>query len=139
MIRAAVVALVLVFLLARPAVAEHEVYYRYVVLGYVNDTTGAPAGHRQVELVRDKTGFSYLGDTDARGFFVLVARLGDESAGEPLTLRVGGATTRITARFDPADHEHPRGTRVDVEGTRFVERASSFASTLAGFLGTSAQ
>jgi hypothetical protein len=135
-IRAAFGALALAFLLARPAIAEHEVYYRYVVLGYVNDATGRPAGHRPVELVRDKTGFSYLGDTDTRGFFVLVARLGDESAGEALTLRVGGATTRITARFDPTDHEHPRGTRVDVEGTRFVERASSFASTLERFLDT---
>lgn len=134
MIRAAVVALALAFLLVRPAVAEHEVYYRYVVLGYVNDATGRPAGKRPVELMRDKTGFSYFGDTDAAGFFVLVARLGDESAGEPLTLKVGGAATQITARFDPTDHDSPRGTRIDFEGTRFVERASSFSSTLARFL-----
>jgi hypothetical protein len=132
--RAAVIALAWAVLLARPAIAEHEVYYRYVVLGYVHDAQGRPAGGRPVELVRDKTGFSYLGDTDAAGFFVLVARLGDESAGEPLTLRIGRATTRLTAHFDPRDHASPRGTRVDLDGARFVERAAAFASTLARFL-----
>jgi hypothetical protein len=135
-IRALVVALAVIVVLASSSVAEHEVYYRYVVLGYVTDGTGAPASKRPVQLVRDRTGFSYLADTDARGFFVLVARLGDESVGEALTLKVGRAVTHITARFDPGDHANPRGTRVDLDGTRFVERPSSFAATLARFLET---
>jgi hypothetical protein len=135
-IRAAVLALVALVVVAPPLLAEHEVFYRYVVLGYVKDAGGAPAVNRRVELVRNKTEFAYRAETDAKGFFVVVARLGDESAGEPLTLRVGPATLRLTARFDPADHEHARGTRVDLVGTRFVEQASSFASTLARFLET---
>ena len=119
--------------------AEHEVYYRYVVLGYLKDAGGKPAAGRNVELVRDKTGFSYLADTDAQGFYVLVARLGDESVDEPLTLKVGGATTRIIARFDPANHTDARGTRVDLDGGRFLERSSWFPSTLARFLGAPAR
>jgi hypothetical protein len=135
-IRAAVLALVPLVVVAAPVLAEHEVYYRYVVLGYVKDAAGAPAVNRSVELVRDKTEFAYRGETDRTGFFVLVARLGDESAGESLTLRVGPASTHVTARFDPADHQRARGTRVDVVGTRFVEQPSSFASTLSRFLAT---
>jgi len=121
----------------RRAGAEHEVYYRFVVLGYVKDASGTPAAHRRVELVRDKTGFAYRNDTDPAGFFVLVARLGDESAGEPLTLRVGSATTRLTARFDPKDHATARGTRIAVVGTNFAEHPSWFASTLTQFLESS--
>ncbi len=121
---------------ARPVPAEHEIYYRYVVLGYVKDAKGKPVRGRGVELIRDKTRFSYLGDTDARGFFVIVARLGDESNGETLTLKVGTASTRVVARFDPANHVDHRGTRVDVEGARFVERSAWFASSLAQYLGT---
>ena len=141
MIRAVVLTLAVTFVLGiavapRRAGAEHEVYYRFVVLGYVKDARGTPAAHQRVELVRDKTGFAYRDDTDPAGFFVLVARLGDESAGEPLTLRVGSATTRVTARFDPADHATARGTRIDVVGTRFAENPSSFASTLARVLET---
>ena len=135
MIRAVVLALAFGMVgVPRSAVGEHEVYYRYVVLGYVKDASGTPAAHQRVELVRDKTGFAYRDDTDPAGFFVLVARLGDESAGEPLTLRVGPATTRLTARFSPGDHETARGTRIDVVGTRFVEHPAWFASTLARFL-----
>lgn len=115
--------------------AEHEVYYRYVVLGYVKDARGAPLGGRTVELTRDKTGFSYLGETDGKGFFLIIARLGDESAGEGLTLRVGPARARIVARFDPANHTDDRGTRVDLEGARFMERTAWFRSTLANALG----
>ena len=139
MIRAALLVSVLALSLPRPAGAEHEVYYRYVVLGYVKDAKGKPAQGKTVELVRDKTGFSYLADTDAQGFFVLVARLGDESVGERLTLKVGPTRTRITARFDPANHEDARGTRVDLQGARFVERSSWFPSTLARFLGAPAR
>lgn len=120
------------------ASAEHEVYYRYVVLGYVTDAGGQPVSGRMVKLVRDKTGFSYLDETNQQGLYVLVARLGDESAGETLTLRVGELRTRVTARFDPANHTDERGTRVDLQGTRFVERAAWFRPTLAHLLGSSA-
>lgn len=131
------VAVVVVSSLLGPwsAAAEHEIYYRYVVLGYVKDARGAPVARRHVELVRDKTGFSYLASTDATGFFVLVARLGDESAGESLTLTAGTARARLTARFDPANHHEDRGTRVDVEGDAVIERAAWFRPTLARFLG----
>ncbi len=131
--RVAVLAGLLV-LLAGAAAAEHEVYYRYTVLGYAKDARGKPLAGRAVEVVRDRTGLAYRGETDARGFFVLVVRLGDESAGETLTLRVGGRSRRITAAFDPANHRDERGTRVDLEGARFVERPGWFRPTLARFL-----
>jgi hypothetical protein len=116
------------------AMAEHEIFYRYTVLGYVKDAASKPRTGQRVELIRDKTGFTYLADTDAAGLFVLVARLGDESAGESLTLRVGATTTRVVARFDPANHTEERGTRVDLEGTRVLERPASFRSTLTQLL-----
>ncbi len=128
----------LLLLAAGIAAAEHEVYYRYVVLGFVKDARGKPVRGRTVELVRDKTGFSYLGETDADGLYVIVARLGDESAGEKLTLKVDRLTRKLTARFDPANHADDRGTRLDVQGTKFVERPSWFRPTLARFLGTPA-
>ena len=118
-----------------PAAAEHEVYYRYTVLGFVKDARGKPLAAQQLELVRDKTGFSYLAETDDKGFYLIISRLGDESAGERLTLKLGRVSTRLTARFDPANHTDERGTRVDVEGARFVERTSWFRSTLANALG----
>ena len=74
---------------ASTATAEHEIFYRYTVLGYVKDAAGQPRPGQRLELTRDKTGFSYLGESDAAGLFVIVARLGDESAGESLTLRMG--------------------------------------------------
>jgi hypothetical protein len=113
-----------------PARAEHEVYYRYVVLGFVTDAQGRPVSGRQVELIRDKTGFSYLARTDARGFYLILARLGDESVGEALTLRAGAVVTRLTAAFDPTDHTEHRGARIDLEGERFVERSAGFRATL---------
>lgn len=127
--------------LALPPVAgaEHEVYYRFVVLGFVTDARGQPRRDRPVEVVRDKTGFSYLGETDGEGLFVVIARLGDESLGETLTLRVDGRSTRLTARFDPANHADDRGTRVDLEDARFVERAAWFRTTLARFLASPAR
>ena len=122
-------------LAAGPAAAEHEVFYRFTVLGFVKDARGQPLRGRTVELVRDKTGFSYLGETDAQGFYLVIARLGDESVGERLTLRVARASTKLTARFDPANHADERGTRVDVEGAKLVERSAWFRSTLAKALG----
>ncbi|HEX3177361.1 MAG TPA: hypothetical protein VHZ49_11845 [Methylomirabilota bacterium] len=118
-----------------PAAGEHEVWFRYTVLGYVTDGRGQARAAERVELVRDRTGFSYLADTDAAGFYVVIARLGDESAGEALTLRLSGITTRLTAAFDPTNHRDERGTRVDVDGTRAVERAAAFSATLASFVG----
>jgi len=123
-------ALGLVLLAGAHAAAEHEVFYRYTVLGYVTDGGGRPVADAQLALMRDKTGFSYLGDTDAQGFYLIVARLGDESAGERLTLRYGRAAARVVAGFDPANHADERGTRVDFEGGRAVERAAWFRSTL---------
>ena len=131
--RAWLAALVLV-LLAPPAAGEHQLYYRYTVLGYVKDRAGTPQPGQSVELVRDKTGFSYLGETDAAGLFIIVARLGDESAGERLTLSVGALRLALVARFDPANHTDERGTRVDVEGGKLLERATWFRSTLARLL-----
>jgi hypothetical protein len=120
--------------LATPAAAEHTVYYRYVVLGFVKDAKGKPLTDRAVEVVRNKTGLTYPARTDDDGLFVVVVRLGDESAGETLTLRVGQAQTTVTARFDPADHTHDRGTRVDLDGARFAERTAAFQPTLARFV-----
>jgi len=126
----------LVAIVAAPAVAEHKIFYRYTVLGYVKDAAGKPSPGQTVELIRDKTGFSYLGQTDESGLFVIVARLGDESAGESLTLRLGTTRQRLVARFDAANHTDERGTRVDLEGARVLERPAWFRSTLATLLGT---
>ena len=120
---------------ALPAAGEHEIWYRYTVLGYALDTGGRPRAGERVELVRERTQFSYIGDTDTRGLYVIVARLGDESAGEALTLRLGGATARVTASFDPTNHTDERGTRVDFDGARIIERAAAFRATLATFVG----
>ena len=132
--RPAVVALVVLALAVVPVAAEHTVYYRYVVLGFVKYARGKLVPGRTVEVVRDKTGLTYSGRTDEQGLFVVVVRLGDESVGETLTLRVGDATTTIAARFDPANHTDDRGTRVDVDDTRFVERTTAFHPTLARFV-----
>ena len=117
------------------AVAEHTIDSRFVVLGFVKDGAGKLLRGHAVDVVRDKTGLMYHATTDAEGFFVVVMRLGNESAGETVTVRVGAATTTVTARFDPANHTDARGTRVDLEGTSFVERTSAFRPTLGRFLG----
>ena len=128
-------AVALAIVAAAPAArAEHEVFYRYTVLGYVKDARGKPVRGHEVMVVRDKTGFSYLGETDAAGLYVVVIRLGDESVGEQLTVRAGASTAKIAVRFDAGNHHEERGTRLDVEGTRAIERASWFPSTLALFL-----
>jgi hypothetical protein len=132
--RAAVGILTALLVLASAAGAEHEVYYRYVVLGYVKDARGKPRPGTPVQLVRDKTTLAYGADSDDDGLFLIIARLGDESAGETLTLRAGAVTARVVARFDPGNHTDPRGTRVDLEGQRFVERPTLFRPTLARIL-----
>jgi len=115
--------------------AEHEVYYRYVVLGFVKDAAGKPVTGRAIEIVRDKTGFSYLAETDDRGLYVAVARLGDESAGEILTVKVGTLVRKVTATFDAANHVDDRGMQLDLDGSKFVERPALFRSTLSRFRG----
>lgn len=138
--RAASVALLLAGALAAPgpvtreARAEHQVSYRYVVLGYVTDAQNRGRRGVRVELRREKTGFSYLGETDADGFYVIIARLGDESVGETLHLGAAGQAMTLTARFDPADHTTERGTRVDFSARKPVESPTAFAGTLARFL-----
>ena len=117
------------------AQAEHQISYRYVVLGYVTDAENRGRRGVRVELRREKTGFSYLGETDTDGFYVIVARLGDESAGESLHLRAEGQAMTLTARFDPADHATERGTRVDFTARRPVESPTAFAVTLKRYLG----
>jgi hypothetical protein len=123
--------------LAGAARAEHELYYRYTVLGFVTDAGGHAVPGREVTVVRDKTGFSYLAESDDTGLYVLVLRLGDETVGERLTLRAGQAVVTITVRFDPANRRDERGTRVDIHGTRASERAAAFPSTLARLRGSS--
>lgn len=122
-------------LLAGIARGEHEVYYRYTILGYVKDERGRALAGREVKIVRDKTGFSYLGETDGNGLYVVTLRLGDESVGEHLTVHAGALTARVAVRFDAGNHTEERGTRLDVEGARTVERSAWFASTLSLFLG----
>ena len=114
--------------------AEHQVSYRYVVLGYVTDAQNRGRAGVQVELRREKTGFSYLGETDAEGFYLIVARLGDESLGEALELRAANQAMTLTARFDPADHATERGTRVDFTARQPVESPTAFAVTLKRYL-----
>jgi hypothetical protein len=131
---AACVLLLLVLLAAGNAPGEHETYYRYTVLGYVKDASGKQGAGISVELVREKTGFSYLGETDSSGLYVIVARLGDESVGERLRLRAGSQTATVLAQFDPTDHTRERGTRLDFVGPKPVETPSAFAPTLKQFL-----
>ena len=127
-------ALLLVLVSTAAAVAEHTAYYRYVILGFAADARGRPLASLPVEVIRDKTGLAHHGETDEKGFYLLVVRLGDESVGERLTLRVGSAQTWLTARFDPDNHVHERGTRVDLVAGKPVERADRFRSTLRDFL-----
>ena len=114
--------------------AEHQVSYRYVVLGYVTDAQNRGRPGVRVELRREKTGFSYLGETDTEGFYLIVARLGDESLGEALELRAANQGMTLTARFDPADHATERGTRVDFTARQPVESPTAFAVTLKRYL-----
>jgi hypothetical protein len=122
--------LVVVALLATSVAAEHEIYYRFTVLGYVKDAHGKPVADAKIEVIRDKTGFTYLGETDETGFYAVRVRLGDESRGEALSVRQGTHVRRVIAAFDPTNVTDERGTRVDFEGAHSVERAATFQSTL---------
>ena len=121
--------------LSAPARAEHEPQYRYTVLGYVKDAAGKPRKGVGLEVVRQKTGFAYVGETDASGLYVIVTRLADESLSERLLVRAGPASLMIAARFSPGDHTSERGTQVDFTGSRVAERADLFPATLKKFLG----
>ncbi len=122
------------FFLTSPALAEHEVQFRYTVLGYVKDAAGKPRKGVSIEVTRQKTGLSYPGETDAAGLYVIVTRMADESRGEGLLVRAGPQSLRIAARFDPADHASERGTRVDFTGAKVTERPELFTPTLKQFL-----
>src|SRR5215470_19172966 len=67
-----------------PALAEHEPQYRYTVVGYVKDAAGKPRARQSMEVIRQKTGFAYVGETDATGLYVIITRLADESRDERL-------------------------------------------------------
>ncbi|MBI2197612.1 MAG: hypothetical protein HYU42_03285, partial [Candidatus Rokubacteria bacterium] len=82
----------------------------------------------------EKTGFSYLGESDRAGLYVIVARLGDESVGERLALRAGDQRASITVRFDPQNRTQERGTRIDVVGSKTMERPTWFLATLKRFV-----
>jgi hypothetical protein len=125
----------LLVLAGAPAAAEHEVSYRFTVIGYVKDARGRPVADARVEVVRDKTGFAYVGESDERGLYVVRTRLGDESRGETLSVRQGKTVRRVSVAFDPANQTDERGTRVDFEGARAVERATWFRSTLLNVVG----
>ena len=131
---AAILAFVVAVASAPTAWAEHEIQYRYTVLGYVKDAAGHERPGVEVELVREKTGFSYLGRTDGAGLYVIIARLGDESLGERLRLRAANQAVTVVARFDPADHANERGTRVDFVAPRPVELPAAFRASLQRFL-----
>jgi hypothetical protein len=128
-------AIAAVTLFATPVAAEHEIYYRFTVLGYIKDTHGKPVTDAKVEVTRDKTDFKYLGETDDTGFYIVRVRLGDESRGETLTVRQGAHVRRVIANFDPSNVTDERGTRVDFEGAHSIERAARFQSTLQGAIG----
>lgn len=118
-----------------PAAATHEVTHRYVVLGYVRDDAARrPVAGRAVEVVREKTGASYLAETDAEGFYVVVVHLHDEDLLDVLRVTAGRATIRIQARFNPLNSRSPRGTRVDFTGSSAVERQEIFAATVNDYL-----
>ena len=134
LLRAALGVLLVVGLIAPPALAEHEVQFRYTVLGYVKDAASRPRKGVALEVTRQKTGLVYKGETDAAGLYVVVIRLADESRGEGLLVRAGPASLRITARLDPADHQHERGTRVDFTGGKAAERPELFLATFKEFL-----
>src|SRR5215470_17116134 len=89
LLRAALAVVLVLGLLATPVLAEHEPQFRYTVLGYVKDAAGKPRKGVGLEVVRQKTGFSYVGATDAAGFYVIVTRLSDENRGERLLVRAG--------------------------------------------------
>ena len=112
------------------AAGEHEVYYRYVVLGYVKDGKGHPQSGVEVKLVREKTGLAYYAETDVQGFYLIIVRLEDGDLGNRLRVTADGVTATHRAKFDPKNRKAERGTRLDFLGAKVVERSSWFPATL---------
>lgn len=122
------------WVIAASSEATHEVYYRYLVLGYVRDSAGRPIPGSNVRVVREKTGLRYETKTEGDGFYLLIINLHDEDLGDALQVTAGPATIRIQARFDPRDAQNHRGTRVDFRGGQAEERQEMFAETLRDYL-----
>lgn len=121
-------------LLPGTARSTHEVSHRYVVLGYVKDAKDRPLPGVQIELIREKTGLSYLAETDREGFYAIVVHLHDEDASSRLQVRAGNVTAAVIAKFDPKNQTAERGTRLDFLGKKPVERVGWFAGSLKRFL-----
>ncbi len=114
--------------------AEHEPDHRYVVIGYVRDGSGKPAGKVEVRAIREKTGAEQRARTDVDGFFLLVVHLHTEDLGDALRVTANGASLRISAKFDPRDVTSHRGTRVDFSGSQAHECQDLFSETLRRYL-----
>ena len=128
------VALTTLLSVGAPAEAAHEVTHRYVVLGDVRDAAHRPIAGGTVEVVREKTEFRYLAQTDTEGFYAVVVHLHDEDLLDVLRVTAGRVTIRIQARFNPLNARSPRGTRVDFTGGSVVERQEIFAETVNDYL-----
>lgn len=120
--------------LTAPTEATHEVDHRYLVLGYVRDAKDRAVAGTPVRVVREKTGLAYTGETDPEGFYLVVVHLHDEDLGDRLLVRVGTASLRVEARFEPGSARDPRGTRVDFRGASAREWAAAFPSTVERYL-----
>lgn len=128
---AVVTAATLALVLAPTAQAIHQVDHRYVVLGYVRDATGRPVAGRVVRVVRQKTGLALEAETDADGFYVVIAHLHDEDLLDRLWVAVGPRVALwLEARFNPFDSRTPRGTRVDFTDGVPREQPDQFAAAL---------
>ncbi len=114
--------------------AEHEPDHRYVIIGYVQDGAGNPAGRVEVRAIREKTGMEQRARTDRDGFYLLVVHLHSEDLGDSLSVSANGTSLRVTAEFDPRDVTSHRGTRVDFSGREARERAELFPETLRLYL-----
>jgi hypothetical protein len=114
--------------------AEHEVFHRYVILGYVKDGKGAPLARVPVHVVRTKTGLAYNEPSDQDGFYVVIVHLHDEDLGDSLVVTAQGVSAKVTAAFNPKDETSERGTRLDFQGKRTEERRSWFLPTLRQYL-----
>lgn len=128
------VALIALLSIGGSAEATHDVTHRYVVLGYVRDAARGTVAGGSVEVVREKTGFSYLAETGTDGFYVVVVHLHDEDLLDILRVTAGRAAIRIEARFNPLNSWTQRGTRVDFTGSSAVERQEAFAETVTDYL-----
>ena len=119
---------------AATSAAEHEPDHRYLVIGYVQDGSGNPAGRVEVRAIREKTGMEQRVRTDPDGFYLLVVHLHSEDLGDAIGVSANGTSLRVTAEFDPRDVTSHRGTRVDFSGGEARERAELFSETLRRYL-----